>query len=457
VGAGVGTDLAREAPPAADLTAAAEVAALEVPPEITAQSLGQYLRGWSLRVRGGDTGVLPVVLGLAVIAAAFAIVTPGHAFLSPSNLVNIFIQSTVFITLAMAEGFALLIGEIDLSIGFVAGLGGVIAADLVQPGVGHAGWPWWAAILAALLVCALIGAIQGSLISRLKLPSFIVTLSGYLIWEGLLFIALGPSGLVSISSTRFADQRLFYDLVHGTIDPVAGWIAMVVVVALIGAVLWLGDTRRRHSGLVAPPVGLTVVKVLLIAAVGIAVVAISNVNRGSQIAVEGVPWAVPIVLVVFVAWSLLLQRTRFGRYAYAVGGNPEAARRAGISLAAIRTWCFVLCSLTAGIAGVLFASWQVEMSSNFGAGTGVSEGGGQLVLYAVAAAVIGGTSLFGGRGKALHGLLGGLVIGGIYVGLFMLSIGPAWVFIAPGLVLLGAVMIDTLSRRGAATGSVSRV
>ena len=436
-------EMAAAAEAAPDLTAAAVEA---IPPEITAQSLGQYLRGSLARIRSGDSGVLPVILALAVITVVFEIVSPNNVFLSAGNLVNLFIQSSVFMVLAMGEGFALLLGEIDLSIGYVAAVGGIIAADLVQkPGPD---WPWWAAILAALLACALIGAIHGSLITRLRLPSFVVTLAGFLLWFGVMIVILGPSGGVSISSTLLFNQHVLFDLVQGTIDPALGWIGLVVVVGLLGTALWLRDSGRRRSGLVAPPAALTALRIGLIAVVGIAVVAISNVNRGSVLPIEGVPWVVPIVLVVLVAWTVLLEQTRFGRYVYAVGGNPEAARRAGISLVGIRTWGFVLCSFTAGIAGLLYASWQGGMNTNVN--------GGQLVLYAVAAAVIGGTSLFGGRGKAVHGVLGGLVIGGIYNGLYLLGFPVQWQLIVTGLVLLAAVIVDSFSRRGAGTGSLAR-
>jgi D-xylose transport system permease protein len=235
----------------------------------------------------------------------------------------------------------------------------------------------------------------------------------------------------------------------GTIDPVVSWIAMAVVVAAVALLLWTGDSRRRRSGLVAPPVGLTLIKIAMIAVVGIVVVAICNVNRAALGTLEGVPWVIPIVLAVLAVWMILVQRTRFGRYVYAIGGNPEAARRAGVNLAAIRTWCFVLCSVTAGVGGMLYASYLGGMSNNFN--------GGQLVLYAIASAVIGGTSLFGGRGKMLHGVLGGLVIGGIYNGMYLLAIDVQWQFIVTGLVLIVAVTIDALSRRSATSGSAARV
>jgi D-xylose transport system permease protein len=194
---------------------------------------------------------------------------------------------------------------------------------------------------------------------------------------------------------------------------------------------------------------LTILKIALIAIVAVVVVAICNVNRAAIGTLAGVPWVIPIVLAVFGVWLVLLQRTRFGRYVYAIGGNPEAARRAGIKLSTVRTWCFVLCSFTAGIGLLLYASYLGGMSNNVN--------GGQLVLYAVAAAVMGGTSLFGGRGKVLHGVLGGLVIGGIYNGLYLLGIAVQWQFIVTGLVLIVAVSIDALSRRSATSGSAARI
>ena len=432
--------------------AAAETVVLDIPPELVAQSLGEYLRGWFARVRNGDSGVLPVILAIVAVAVIFEVVTPENAFLRTSNLVYIFQESTVFMVLAMAEIFALLLGEIDLSIGSVSLLGGVIAFKLVQAHPGP-GLPWWAAIIGALLCCAVIGAIQGTLVARLKMPSFIVTLGGLLILEGVAIIILGGSGLVGISNPQFANEVAIYDIFWGRFDPMVSWIVLAVVLAGWGAALWLSDARRRRSGLVAPPASLTAIKIAFVAAVGAAVVAICNVNRGNLGVIAGVPWVIPIVLALLGAWTLLLQRTRFGRYVYAIGGNPESARRAGVSLPAIRTWGFVLSSVTAGIAGILLGSFFYgQFSTN-------TADPGQLVLYAVAASVIGGASLFGGRGKPIHGVLGGLVIAGIYNGLYLLGgflSNVEWQYIITGLVLLGAVIIDAISRRGASSGSVTR-
>ncbi len=432
---------------APDLTAAPQAAQAEVPPELVAQSLGQYARAWVSRIRAGESGVLPVIVAMAVIMLVFTAKSP--VFLSPVNLVNLFQQSAVFMVLAMAEGFALVLGEIDLSVGFVGACGAAITVQLVQPLTTN--WPWWAAIAAGLLFCAVFGAIQGTLITRLRLPSFIVTLAGYLIANGLFLyiLLLGPfSGYPNLAG--FSNNlHVIYFLMWGSIDPNLSWVLAAIAVLLLGGWMWISDHRRRTSGLVAPPASLTLIKVGLIAVVAIVVVAICNTNRASLGTLEGVPWVIPIVLGVLVVWTILLQRTKYGRYVYAIGGNPEAARRAGINLPLIRTVAFALCSFTAGIGILLYASLLGGMSNNLQ--------GGQYVLYAVAAAVIGGTSLFGGRGKPLHGVLGGLVIGGIYNGMFLLGLTVEWEYIVTGLVLLGAVTIDSLSRRGAASGSVTRV
>lgn len=432
-----------------DVTAAPAGGTPLVPPGLTAQSLGEYVHGLWVRIKSGESGMLPVLFALVVITIVFQITSPGHTFLSAGNIVNLFQQSAVFMVLAMAEVFALLLGEIDLSIGYVGPVGGAIAVQLVQPVT--VAWPWWAAIAASLLACAAVGAAQGSLVTRLRVPSFIVTLGGLLIFNGVLLIILayGPFSGYPTLSGRSHNLRVLYDLMWGHISPLASWISMAVIVGVLGLGIFLHDNRRRRSGLVAPPLSLSVIKIAFIAAVGIALVWVCNLNRARIGTLEGVPWFVFIVLGVLAVWALLLQRTRYGRYVYAIGGNPEAARRAGINVTMIRTWGFVLCSFTAGIAGLLYASQLGGMSNNVN--------GGQLVLYAVAAAVIGGTSLFGGRGKAVHGVIGGLVIGGIYNGMYLLGLAVQWEFIVTGVVLLFAVIVDAVSRRGSASGSVTRV
>jgi D-xylose transport system permease protein len=429
---------------AVDLTLDAKVAAADVPPGLVAQSFGQYLRAWWAQVRSGNSGVLPVILAMVVVAVVFQIITPEHAFLRPSNLVYIFGLSTVYMVLAIAETVVLLLAELDLSVGAVSLFGGVVAFKLVQqPGPD---WPWWAAVLAALACCGVVGALQGTLVARLRIPAFVVTLGGFLLFSGIIIIVLGGADAFVNVSASVPNQRVIYYLVQGVIAPVACWVALAVVVGVVGTALWLRAAARRRQGLTAPPASLTAIRIALVALVGVAVVAICTVNRGSSLVkVEGVPWVIPIVLVVLGVWTLALQRTRFGRYIYAIGGNPEAARRAGVSLVAIRTWAFALCSATAGLGGILLGSFFYgEYSTN-------TADPGQLVLYAVAAAVIGGVSLFGGRGKAIHGVLGGLLIGGIAYGVSLLSLGTLATpleYILPGGVLLAAVGVDVLSRRG---------
>ena len=438
--------MAQPEPP--DELIAPEVAAKEVPPAIIAQSLGEYLRAWGQRIRGGDPGVLPVIFALVVICVLFQLISPHNVFLSAGNLVNLFQQSAVFMVLGMAEIFVLLLGEIDLSTGWMAGLAGVIGVQLVQPVTTN--WPWWLAIIAALLACVAVGTAQGVLVSRLRLPSFIVTLAGGFILNGIMLWALlfGPfSGYPTLGDST--NPHLIYLLMWGTIDPLVSWIILAVLVVVVGGMFWLRDSQRRRSGLVAPPVSLTVIKIALIAVVGIAVVAICSVNRAHFGTIVGVPWVILIVLGVLALWMVLLQRTRFGRYVYAIGGNPEAARRAGINLARIRTIAFIICSVTGGVAGLLYVGLLDGASNNFP--------GGQYVLYAVAAAVIGGTSLFGGRGRVLHGVLGGLVIGGINNGLYLLGLDVKVQFVVTGFVLLAAVTIDALSRRSASAGSVAHI
>jgi len=434
-----------------DLTADAKVEAADIPPALVAQSLGQYTRAWWLQIRSGNSGVLPVVLGIVVVAVVFEIITPEHAFLRPSNLVFIFGLSTVYMVLAIAETAVLLLAEVDLSVGAVALIGGVIAFKLVQqPG---ADWPWWAALLAAFAICGVFGALQGALVARLRIPSFVVTLAGFLLFSGILIVLLGGADSSVNLNTSDPNQNFIYEMVQGLISPVVAWIVLAVLVVAYGASQWMRTVSRRRQGLTAPPLSVVAIRIALVAIIGAAVVIICSVNRGSSLkAVTGVPWVIPIVLAVLGVWTLVLGRTRFGRYMYAIGGNPEAARRAGVSVPAIRIWAFALCSATAALGGILLGSFFFgEYSTN-------SADPGQLVLYAVAAAVIGGVSLFGGRGKAIHGVLGGLLIGGIAYGVSLLNLGTLATplqYIVPGAVLLAAVLVDVLSRRG--TGSVTRV
>jgi D-xylose transport system permease protein len=391
---------------------AASAAAVALAPELVANTLGEYIRGWWVRVRGGETGALPVIVGLIIIGIIFQV--QNSSFLSAGNLVNLMVQGSTFMLLGMAEVYALLLGEIDLSIGFNAGIG--------------------AALIVAVLVTAGIGAVEGLIITLLGLPSFVVTLGFLLGLQGLLLIILGNGGTLPIN------DAVINDLANGNLTVPAGWIILAVLVGGYGLLTWLRDGRRRRSGLVAPPLSLTALKIALVALFGVAIVLISNTNRGALVPIRGLPWVVLIVLGVLALWSFLLARTKFGRYMYAVGGNPEAARRAGVNLGLIRTTAFTLGGLTAGVAGVIFASRLRSVST--------TTDGGQLVLFAVAAAVIGGTSLFGGRGKPLNAVLGGIVIAAIYNGMGLLGLSAASQLIVTALVLLAAVTVDALARRG---------
>jgi D-xylose transport system permease protein len=412
--------------------AAAAEADLAVAPELVANSLPEYLRAAFARVRGGESGVLPVVAGLILISALFQSLNSN--FLTSRNLVNLLIQSAAISLLAMGEVYALLLGEIDLSIGFVSGIGGIVTAELVKQSTG---WPWWGAILVALLVCAVIGAVQGTIITRLGLPSFVVTLAGFLGFQGVMLLILGNGGSVPIN------DKVVNNLASGNLTPTASWIVMLAVVAVFALRTWRREGGRRASGLVAPPASLTILKIGAVLAAAIGVVLLCNADRGAVVPIRGMPWVVLIVLAVLAAWTLLLSRTKFGRYIYAIGGNAEAARRAGVRLARIRTMAFVLASFTAGIAGIVYASRLRSVSTALDGGT--------LVLYAVAAAVIGGASLFGGRGKAVHALLGGLVIAAIDNGMGLQGYSAAAKYVVTALVLLAAVTIDAVARRGRTT------
>src|SRR6266700_3172482 len=369
--------------PAGDV-AAADAVALGASAELIAASVGDYARIWLQRVRNGESGALPVVLGLAAVVIYFQV--RNSLFLSAGNLVNLMVLSAPFIIFGMAEIFVLLLGEIDLSVGYNAGIGAVVTLWAAYT------LPWWVAIIIGLASTAFIGAVQGTLITRLGLPSFVVTLAGLLGLQGLMQILVARSGHGAGGSINIP-SNILDDLTSGNLSPLAGWVVMV------------GNANRG--------VGLTVL--------------------------SGVPWVVPIVLGVLVLFTVLTGRTRFGRYIYAIGGNAEAARRAGVNLATIRTLAFTLCGLTAGIGGILLAS---QLNS-----IGTTLNGGQYVLFAVASAVIGGTNLFGGRGRMLHAVLGGLVVATIANGLALIGMTAAATDIITAIVLLAAVTIDTVARR----------
>ena len=411
--------------PAADLAAAGGSA------ELMANSFGDYAAIWWRRVRNGESGALPIILGLVAVVIFFQV--KNSLFLSAGNLVNLMIQSVPFILLGMAEIFVLLLGEIDLSVGFNAAVGATVCLWAAYT------LPWPVAILLGLASSAFIGFVMGAIITLLGLPSFVVTLAGLLGLEGLLIVLVPQTGHGAGGSIS-NPSNIIFDLTAGSLDPIAGWVVMIVLVVLAAVVMLTRDRRRLKAGLEAPPLGVTVLKVAVIAVAGVLVVIVCNTNRGvGLVTLNGVPWAVLIVLGVLVLYTVLTTRTRFGRYIYAIGGNAEAARRAGVSLRRIRTLCFTLCGLTAGLGGIMLASNLNSIGTNIN--------GGEYVLFAVASAVIGGTALFGGRGKMIHALLGGLVIAVIYNGLGLIGLSAGPTFIVTAIVLLVAVTIDTLARR----------
>jgi D-xylose transport system permease protein len=433
----VSTDVQEPPPEAADHDEAASEVALAAP-EVIANSLGEYVKIWISRIRNGESGALPVILGLVVIVVYFQ--ARSSLFLSAGNLVNLIGQASWIILLGMAEVFVLLLGEIDLSIGYSAAVGGTFTLWLLTPPNPA---PWPLAVLVGLAVPAIFSGLQGVIVTWLRLPSFVVTLAGQLLAYGLLLEVMTTASPNGGGSIRLYNNVLI-DIYGGALSPLAGWIVMVAAVVLTSTLFLVRDTRRRAGGLAAPPLSVSLLKVAAIAIAGVVVVLIGNTNRGAGLSiVEGVPWVVLVVLVVVIAWSFLLSRTRFGRYVYAIGGNAEASRRAGINLSRVRVLAFTLCGLTAGVMGIVFASYLGSVS------TGVQ--GGQNVLLGVAAGVIGGVSLFGGRGKMIGAVLGGLIVAVIYNGLELLGLGAAPQNIWTAVVLLAAVTVDTLARRRSST------
>jgi D-xylose transport system permease protein len=416
---------------APELSAAALSA---LPAEVYAQSLKDYFVAWARRLRNGESGALPIILGLVAVVIFFQV--EESTFLTSGNLVNLFVQASIFIMFGAAELTALLLSEIDLSVGFVGAVGAFIIAEVNQSPVDL---PWWVGVIAGVGFTAIFGCLQGTLISRLGLPSFVVTLGGFLAAEGIMLelasvdkTALG--GVISINGASPV-----YKLAGDTMSSTLSWIVLAATLAAFAAFsLWRAQ-RRRKAGLAAPPIGVTLLTLGLTAIGGIALVAICNANTPA-----GVPWVVPFILLVLALFTFVLNRTRLGRYIYAIGGNPEAARRAGINVAMIKTIGFGICGLLAGFAGMTYASRLGSMSTDFDGGT--------YVLYAVAAAVIGGASLFGGRGRPLNALLGGLVIAVVANGLGLMGVSAAVTDIVTAIVLIAAVTLDSLVRRRATAG-----
>ena len=419
--------------------AISDPALVSVSPEVLANTTGEYFRAWGQRIRNGESGALPIILGLIVIVIFFQIEEP--KFLTAGNLVNLLEQSSTYVMFGAAAMFVLILSEIDLSIGYTAGVGAFVIAELIADPVNL---PWWLGIIGGLAVCGVIGFVQGSLVSRLNLPSFIVTLAGYLGFLGVM-LELAQIDKTAVGGVISIDQGSpVYKLVQANMSTTLGWVVLIVALVVFAAITLVGRRVRQAQGLSTPPLGVTLMMLAASAVGGVVLLLICNANRGNGIAFYGgTPWVVPFVAVVLIFYTWLLAKTRLGRYMYAIGANPEAARRAGISVSRIKTTAFIMCSITAGIAGLIYASNQGSMATDIN--------GGQLVLYGVAAAVIGGTSLFGGRGKPLHALLGGIVIGVVFNGLGLMGISSAGTDMATAIVLLAAVTLDSLVRRRSTT------
>jgi D-xylose transport system permease protein len=412
----------------ADAAEPADDTAFDVAP--SGPSLRSYYgQSWQ-KFKTGQTGVLPVIGGLVVLVIFFQL--KNSLFLSNQNLSNLLTQASYIIVLGFAEIWVLLLGEIDLSVGYNAGIAGALMAYMSTAPYNLA---WWVAILIGLAASAIIGALIGIIVIRLRLPSFVVSLAFLLGLTGVLLKITylnGYAGSITITSSKLLD------LVNGNLSTTAGVVVVVVSVVGFSIVTVLTDRRRRRSGSEAVPIAVSIAKVVGLAVAGGLLLYVCNSNRGVLAPVEGIPYAVPIFMGILVLWSFVLARTRFGRYVYAIGGNAEAARRSGVSLGWNRLWAFTLAGLTAGAAGILYTSRLGGATANID---------NNLVLFAVASAVIGGVSLFGGRGKMVHALLGGLVIAVIYNGMGLIGLDAATQDIVIGFVLLAAVSVEALSRR----------
>ena len=400
------------------------------------ESVGGVVRGYLNRIRGGDLGALPAVLGIVVLTALFYALRP-ETFLTPLNLTNLLVQAAPITLLAMGLVFVLLLGDIDLSAGVVSGVCAAVMAQLLA----EAGSPWYVAVLGALLTGAVIGLFTGIVVSLVGIPSFVVTLALFLGFQGVTLWLIGQGGTVPVRNETV--RALTNDYL-----PVGlGW-ALAAVAIAVYALLQLNRWRlQKAKGLSNQPLAVVVARIVVIGLIVLGVTAVLNADRALSAAVElkGIPYAIPLIVVLLLALTFLAGRTSFGRHVYAVGGNTEAARRAGINVARIRVTVFVLSSTMAAVSGLVAASRLSSVTPG--------SGGGNTLLLAVGAAVIGGTSLFGGRGRIRDALLGGLVVAIIANGLGLLGVDASLNFIITGGVFLLAASVDALARRrAAATG-----
>jgi D-xylose transport system permease protein len=382
------------------------------------------------RLTPSDSAPLAALLGLAAIGAIFQ--SANSNFLTPLNLTNLLGQIAAVGTIAVGLVLVFLIGEIDLSVGAVSGLGAAVMAVLST----RYGVPGGVAIGIGILTGTLTGLLHGVWITHFRVPSLIVTLSGFLAWQGLLLYVLGETGTLNLTDatiTGIANQRL---------PVIWGWVfAAVIVLVYVLVAIW-EQRRRGLAGVSRPPVRNVVLRVGLVAAGVLGVVALMSLNRSptSNSNIQGMPLGVVVLGAIVLATDMVVRRTRFGRHLFAIGGNAEAARRAGIDVDRVRVTVFTLAATLAACGGILSASRLYSVNQSSGAGVDV-------LLSAMAAPVIGGTSLFGGRGSAWSALLGALVIGAISNGMDLLALAASIKFMITGLVLLVAVTVDALARR----------
>ncbi|WBB79229.1 ABC transporter permease [Micromonospora sp. WMMD882] len=397
-------------------------------------TVGGHVRNYVSRVRGGDIGALPAVLGLVVLCTIFSIMRP--TFLSAVNFANLFAQGAAVTLIAMGLVFVLLLGEIDLSAGFASGVCAAVLANIVTV----AGLPWYVAVLAAVATGLVIGLTLGFLVAKIGIPSFVVTLAAFLAFQGVVLLLISGGSNISVR------DDVLVAIANRNLPPVLGWLFFALVVGGYAATQLLRHRRRAARGLVADPFPVVLARIGGLAVIlGIAVY-ILNLERSRNVLIsslKGVPIVVPIIAVLLIVWTFVLQRTAYGRHIYAVGGNKEAARRAGINVDRIRISVFVIASTMAAVGGIVAASRANSVDPN--------TGGSNVLLYAVGAAVIGGTSLFGGKGRVLDAVLGGAVVAVIDNGMGLMGYSSGVKYVVTGVVLLLAASVDAFSRRRAAT------
>jgi len=390
------------------------------------------------KLRGGDVGSLPAVLGLLALVIAFSLLRP-ETFTKAFNFGNLIQQSAGVTIIAMGMVFVLLLGEIDLAAGYTGGVSAAVMCALLTD---H-GWPTLWAILACLVTGMVIGTFIGLIVSRLGVPSFVVTLALFLALQGVMLSIIGEKG--SIDSGEFVAK-----LNAETIPVWLGWVIAVVLVGLYAGLTFLGNRRRRRHRLTAQPTLLWALKSGALAVIAFLIVFYLSIERSPNAhikSIKGVPIALLILVGIALLLSGLLSRTKWGSHVYAVGGNAEAARRAGINVKMIQLSCFMLGSTVAASGGIMLASYS--------GGVNNVTGGQTTLLYAVGAAVIGGTSLFGGKGRVIDALVGGTVVAVIQNGMGLMNQPDSRKYMVTGLVLLVAASVDAISRRrAAATGRV---